>query len=283
MRHNKKRNTALLYEFLIRHVSKCLIESRKDEANRAVALLTKYYKTGPLRQELDLFNHALYTKVKTPEYASKLLGEVLKEARRMNTRRLDQSKTKLIKEINRTFDGDSFFNHKIPNYVMYASLQTLLNNANGHKKLNESVNRLQLEETVVQHMVSEKHAKLSIKDSLKMDPKYSNAVCRVVINKFNEKYSGTLNEAQKKLLSKYAVSLISENRHVLSKALAEEIENVKTALTRVTDKEIVKDKDLLGKLSECRMKLNQLQPDNVSEANLVAVLKFMSLAEEVER
>ena len=75
MRHNKKRNTALLYEFLIRHVSKCLIESRKAEANKAVGLLKKYYKSGPLREELDLFDSALQSKVQTAEYASKVLSE----------------------------------------------------------------------------------------------------------------------------------------------------------------------------------------------------------------
>jgi len=283
MRHNKKRNTALLYEFLIRHVSKCLIESRKDEANKAVALLKKYYKAGPLREELDLFNHALHSKVRTAEYASKLIAQVLKEARRINARRLDESKTKLIKEINRTFDAASFFAHKIPNYVMYASLQSLLNNATGHKKLNESVTCLQLEEKLVTFMLAERTSQQSLAESLKLDPQYNNAVYRIVINKFNEKYAGALNEAQKKLLSKYAVALISENKKVLTNAIAEELQAAKSSLSVISDTEIAKDKDLVKKISECRQRLEQVRPDDASEATIVAVLQFMSLAEEVSR
>jgi hypothetical protein len=283
MRHNKKRNTALLYEFLIRHVSKCLIESRKDEANKAVAILKKYYKAGSLREELDLFNHAFHTKVKSAEYASKLLGKVLHEAKRIHTRRLDESKTKLIKEINRTFDANAFFAHKIPNYVMYASLQTLLNNATGQKKLHESVNCLQLEEKLVNFMLSERTSQQSLADSLKLDPQYNNAVYRIVINKFNEKYAGALNEAQKKLLSKYAVALISENKKVLSNAIAEELLAVKTKLSVIADKEIARDKDLVKKILECRQRLDQVCPENASEATIISMLQFMSLAEEVSQ
>jgi hypothetical protein len=283
MRHNKKRNAALLYEFLIRHVSKCLVESRKDEANKAVALLKKYYRSGPLREELDLFNCALNTKVHTAEYASKLLSEVLKRAKRISPKRLDENKTRLIKDINRSFDADSFYAHKIPNYVMYASLQTLLNNETGHKKLHESVNRLQLEEKIVTYLLTDRNEAKSLAESMKLEPQYNNAVYRVVINKFKKKYQEALTESQFRVLSRYAQALISENIAPFRSAVRREVEAAKQKLALVTDPEIGKDKDLMNKISECRTQLHQFDTEKVEEADVVRLLQFMALSDEVTR
>ncbi len=280
MRHNKKRNTALLYEFLIRHISKCLVESREDEAKKAVNMIKKYYaKNSVLHKELDLFNHIFKNTVKSRDYASRLLSEVVSQAKGLDQRALDQCKGRLIKEINYSFDADQFYSHKIPNYVIYASAQTLLSDS---KKIN-NIEKIKIEEKIVDFLTEDKSPAQSISQALKLDPKYNNAVYKIVIKKFDDKYSGKLNENQRKFLTKYAVSLISENKIIFSNAANNEIAKIQDSLAMITDPEIAKDKDLMGKITECRKALQSYDPKSLTEHQVVKLLQYMSLSEAINK
>lgn len=281
MRHNKKRNTGLLYEFLIRHVSKCLIENKTAEAKKAVGLLKKYYQSGLLREELELFKTTLGSRVMTTDYASRLIAESVKQSARFSHKKSDGLKTKLIKDINESFDAADFYSHKIPHYVMYASLQTLMNHGNGGKKLHESMDRIRVEERLAKFLTSEKDATQNMREALKLDPSYNSAVYRIVVNKFDKKYAGVLSESQKRLLTKYAIAVISESTEVLERAVIKEIDGLKERLSIITDGEVLRDKDLMTKISECRVQLNALDTKNISDQNLTTILRFMSLADEV--
>jgi len=280
MRHNKKRNTALLYEFLIRHVTRCLVESKADEANKAVSLIKKYFKSGPLCEELHLFNQVLKNQVQTAEYAAKILAEVESRASRIPTSKADEVKGNLIHDINKSFQKESFYNHKIPNYSVYASLQSLINDASGHKKLTESFDRIRLQERIVTFMVTERDR---TKEALKANPQYNSAVYRMVLQKFNKKYNETLSAPQKSLLAKYAVSLVTENKTVLVKALGEAIDSAQEALSFINNVEVRKDKDLSQKIKECKARLIKTDKNDPSKENVISVLRFMALADEVSQ
>lgn len=279
MRHNKKRNTALLMEFLIRHISKCLINDMKEDANKAVALSKRYFsKKKALHEELSLFNALLATQVKSRQSAEKILGEVSKSASKMNARKLDAEKSRLIKEINHTF-GDAVYGYKIPNYTVYASIQTLFSDARNKKKLNP-VERIKLEDTIVEHLVKEQTDK--VVDKLKTNPDYNNAVYKFVIERFHKKYSDKLSEAQKKLLTKYAVYMISENKGVIRSAVDKEIREVKHKLKHIRDRSLLDDSDTMAKITECYKKIVTTDFSEINEQNILDVLRYMKLAEEVD-
>lgn len=278
MRHNKKRNTALLYEFLIRHISKCLVESKEAEANKAVAILKRHFsKNSVLHEELSLFDSIFKHKVKSLPYAAKVLNQILSESSKLNPKALTDAKTKLIKEINQEFDTEAFYSHKIPNYVIYASAQSLFS----RRKEISPIDRLKLEEKIVTFLTEEKGAHQSLAQTLKLDPKYSNAVYKIVLKKFDEKYAESLNENQKKLLGKYAVSLFSENKRIFSNAVKQEMENVRSSIGGIADPEVAKDKDLMHKIQECREHLNEIDTENMTEQSIVRLLQFMKLADTV--
>ena len=278
MRHNKKRNTALLYEFLVRHVSKCLVEKRGDEAVKAVNLIKRHFKVGPLREELDLFNAAFQSNIKTREYAMRVLSAVLEEAKNINANKLDVAKGKLIKEINKTFESRDIFSHKIPHYVMYATLQTLINDESGKKKLPFS--KLQMEERLVDFISKPRTSEQTLNESLRMDPVYNNAVYRIVVNKFEKKYDGVLSENQKKLLTRYALSKISNNSNPLEAFIVAECSRIFNKLDFITDRQIVEDKDLMKKIQECKAKLRSRDISG-NDSDIVMMLRYMSLADEV--
>ena len=54
VKHNKKRNTAFIYEVLIREVVKRSIKNEKKERNNTIAVLKEGFKKGSLlRKELE--------------------------------------------------------------------------------------------------------------------------------------------------------------------------------------------------------------------------------------
>lgn len=280
MRHNKKRNTALLFEFLVRYVSKCLVDKKNEEASKAVEITKKYFTKGPLREELDLFNKVLCSKVSNVTYASKLLQEALASVKRINTKHSEKIKSNLILEINKTFDADVFYSQKVPNYVIYASFQMLLNNESGKKNLYESVDKITLEDKIVNFMLNGVRKDVPIAEALKLDPKYSNAVYKIVISKFDKKYSNLLSEQQKKLLTKYAVSLISENKKVFNIAIEHEIKIATERLNQIKDASLQEDAELMKKINECKTKVSEINTLNISDGQMIQVLNFISLAEE---
>ena len=278
--HNKKRNTALLWEFLVRHISKCIIENKKEEAKKAINLSKRYFsKKSPLFYELKLFDAVLDTTVKSTESAHKILNEIYRLSRKINVREVDASKSKLIKEINYTFDKDQFYGCKVPNYVVYASLQTLINEVKNKKKNLNALDKIKLEERIVDYLVKENK-----QDPSKLfvtNPDYNNVVYKLVIKKFYDKYSNKLNEDQRKLLTKYVVYLISENASILQASIEKEVKKAKQVLKSIRDKNILEDKDLMKKMNECYKRLVVTNFDIISEENIIEVLKYMSLVNEV--
>lgn len=279
-RHNKKRNTALLMEFLIRHISKCLINNKNEEAHKAVSLSKKYFSKGrALHEELKLFNTILGTSVSSKQSAQKILTEVSKSAAKMNARRLDVEKSKLIKEINHSL-GSELYDYKIPSYTVYASVQTLFSDARSKRKTLKSINRIKLEDTVLEHLSRGEEGQAV--EKLKVDPSYNNAVYKFVIERFHKKYDTKLSEAQKKLLTKYAVYMISENKGVIKSAIDKEITEIKNKLKGIRDKSILENTEVTAKINDCYKKIVTTDFGNVNDQTILEVLQYMKLIEEVE-
>ena len=280
--HNKKRNAALLYEFLIRHISKNLIASNKSEANRAVVLSKKYFSKGSvLSEELKLFKSLLDTQVTSRESAHKILNEVVKSSSKLNARNLDIEKSKLIKEINYTLKSKDFYDHKIPDYLIYASIHSLLGESRNKKKVLSSIDRIKLEDKISEYLIREN--KFEPTNQFKTDPRYNNAVYKFVIERFNEKYENKLTESQKKLLTKYSVYTMSGNEGVIKSAIQKEVAGIKDKLRDIKDKSLSENKELSHSLKECYKKVVTTDFDVISENNVLKLLQFMQLVDEVEQ
>jgi len=284
-RHNKKRNAALLYEFLIRHISKCLLSNKKQGAGNALDISKRYFSNGSLLYgELFLFKNILNTRVKSRHSAQKIINDVCDTASKMNSRKLDVEKSKLIKEINHTLKEKTFYNYKIPNYTVYASVQTLLNEIRNKKKSISSVEKIKLEDNIVEYLINDNNNnKNTVQETLKVNPNYNNAVYKFTIERFHKKYDQKLNESQKKLITKWVVYNLSGKTGVLKSALQKESKIIKEKLMKVHDDEIRKDKDLMKKLNECYHKFSSIDFDEITEQKVFDVLQFMKLIEEVEQ
>jgi hypothetical protein len=278
--HNKKRNCALLYEFLIRHVSKCLVNRQPEAAKQALEISKKYFSVGmPLHEELELFKSIIDSRVQSRHFAQKIIETVCQRASMINARELDVAKSKLIKEINYSFKDKNFYNYKIPGYIVYASVQALLNNSRNKKQLVDEIQRLKLEDVVCDYMVNSVQPTVS---PLTSNPSYNNTVYNLVVEKFNKKYDQKLNLSQKKLLMQYAAYMISGDDSKVKQTIQEESKNILNKIQFITDEKVRSDVGLMQKISECKQKFAIRDKSEITDESIMEFLRFMQLADEVE-
>jgi len=221
IRHNKKRNTAFLYESLIKELTKAILRNDTQTKAKALNLIKESFrKDSVLKKELDLYNSLLEAKGLDKEFASRLLSEVKKDFDNLDRKESFNSQTQLIKKINETFSKEVFANF-ISNYRDIATIGQFFQSSQlGAKK------RLLIEDKIVNLMTTTKE-ELSESQIKHIDK----LTYKTFINKFNSTYKDTLKEEQKKLLTNFIVSF-SDNGLGLKSFLNEEIGRLKTELNQ---------------------------------------------------
>jgi len=283
-KHNKRRNSGLLYEFLVRHISQCLLENNKKEAIKTAKIAKKYFSVGTnLNKELNLYKTVLENKVVSKESATKLLNELYAESSKIDLLKLDEEKSKIIKEINYNLDSKKVFNYNIPNYYDYAVVQTLINE-NKEKKLN-SVDRIKLEDYLLEIIVTPDSK--SVINEQKIDEneeniKFNKAVYKFTCKGFNEKILKQLSERQKKILFNYAAFLIAENKEDFKSKISEQVNEIKCSLREVKDIGVSKDKELNKKINECYKQFVSINFDRINDDKIVELLEYANLSDELE-
>lgn len=282
IKHLKKRNSGLLYEFLTRHISNCLVLDKKDESLKTLSLIKKYFSSGTkIHEELMLYKAIVDSKVKTKESAFKMLNEVYSQYATIDIGKLNEEKSKLIKDLNYNFDSKLIYSYKVPEYTIYASLNVLLNDKRSNKKvLNENIDRIKLEDNIVSFLTNKENKQIN---EVKLDPSYTDVVYKLIVNKFHEKYSKQLNENQRKLISKYVVSQINNNKSILQEEIKKESNIIKDSLRTITDEQVSKDVDLSKKINECYKKFVSTDFENMNEDRMIEFLEYMSLIHEMKQ
>ena len=102
-RHNKKRNTAFIYEALIRELTKCVVAKDKQRKGIIVSLVKEHFAVGTaLRRELDLYKALYETKSLDRPTSEKLLYEVKRSHDFLNREDIFKEQTAIINKINKT-------------------------------------------------------------------------------------------------------------------------------------------------------------------------------------
>ena len=95
MKHNKKRNVGIVYELLLKHISKSLLENNKREAKKAAKIIEKRFgdKNSEIYKEFRLFNALANSKVKNTHTVASILQEAKSAARKnFNFEKLEKEK-----------------------------------------------------------------------------------------------------------------------------------------------------------------------------------------------
>ena len=130
VKHIKIKNTAILYELLSRQITVDVLNDTKSP--KSVRIFKEFFsKNTEMGKEYELYSILLEKKYKNDSHASQLVEAVVKSRRKLSNRRLNNEKYNLIKTIKENYDIKEFFNTRIPNFKIMASVYKLFGTETG--------------------------------------------------------------------------------------------------------------------------------------------------------
>jgi hypothetical protein len=276
--HNKKRNSGLLYEFLVRSISRALVEGDTKRSNVALKVIRRHFKPGcELHKEFRLINSLIKTTVSSEMVAASIIQEAKVAARAYDTPALDREKSLLISAVNRSINDENFYDHQVDNYRMYATVQTLLNDwRTPHADLGRVA---QYEDQLLKWLVTEK---LEPTDPAMTEdtPGTSRLLMKMMMKRLNEKYASVLNNEQKQLLRAYAFSTANDDPSSIKLKLQE----IRQKLVAEIDEYGLKNPDdvyVNKKLVEARQRLEEEALQSVDDDTVTRFMLYTKLSSEL--
>ena len=268
-KHNKKRNTAFLYEALVREIAKSVINKQSQRNNFIIFLVKEHFSQGTeLAKELELYKSLSETNDLDSHTAEKLIQEAKRVHDKVNKKKLFIEQSRLISKINRNLSKDVFSNF-VPNYKSLATISQIFNDDISVK------NKVLLERELLKKLTSTEAS------NHKQTPA-TNLVYRTFIKKFNEAYGGTLLEEQKKLLQKYVTSF-NDNGIQLKLFLNEELGRLKKLVEKsLRQEEINEDSEMIEKTKKVLNVIEGFKSKPFDKEMLTQVLKIQNLAKEIK-
>jgi len=275
VKHSKYKNTGILFELLTRQLTSDTIAGNNP---KSLDFLKKHFNSKTeLLKEYKIYHTLATQKYKKDSQATMLIEELIKSHRNLNKSQLRREKYNLIKEIKDNYDINNFFKAKITNYKIMASIFNLLENKNA-----APLSIVNSKVTILEH-ITEKQKEKPKKDTVlenyeKQDKDARLLTYKVLLEKFNDKYSGLENN-QKTLLKEYVNSV--SNSPALKSYLNQEIKEVKKDITKYSKK--VEDKVIAIKLNETKNMVNSLdKKTSVSDDNVINLLNYYELVNELK-
>ena len=279
-KHNKIRNTGLLYEFLLRQITADVLN--KDDKSKAISIVkSRFNETTELGKELALYNIVMNKKFNNDAKADYFINEVVKERRKLNNSVLKREKYNLIKEIQSNYNLQKFTSSKVPNYKIYASTY----------KLFEFINSLSPDEKTESFFNLVEHITTNNKD-IKLSETISNLpddedlrilTYKTLLEKFNQKYT-KLSGAQKNLLKEYINNISNTNSlkdtlkeivNELKKDLKAHSKNLKDKVVKIKLKEAIKSIDKF-----CGVDSKQ---NIVKDSHVLQTMRYLELVKEMKK
>ena len=175
MKHNKKRNTAFLYQTLVREMTKAALQSDNDSKNKISSILKEHFNTSSLlHRELNLYKTLSDVRGVNKDTAEKILSEVKRVYHTLGEQEIFDEQSEVIKKIN-TDVGKQVFNNFISNYKTLATISQMFNNKTPISK------KVILEQSMVDLMASNPRQEKAMKP-------IDNVAYTIFVQKFNEKY-----------------------------------------------------------------------------------------------
>jgi len=271
LKRNKKRNTAFLFEILVRELTKSVIQKRSDYGIKISKIVKEHFGKGTLlKKELEIYKSLQEESGLESYIAEKLIYEAKGQHSQLDKERIFQEQSALIKKINKELTPD-VFSQFVPNYKSIATIHQIFNDSLSPKK------KVLLEATILETLTSNEQL---VEGKAK---KVDNLVIKKFVQRYNKQYeSKNLHEEQRKLLQKYVMSF-SDNGFDLNIYLNEEIGRLKNILSESGGiKEIAEDTEMLEKNRAILNILESFKEQPVSIDVVKKVLRVQNLAREIQ-
>jgi hypothetical protein len=249
--------------------------------SKSVEILKKFFNEGTeLGKENQLYQVLLKENYNSPRKAEKLLEVVLKSREKLQNKKLRTEKYNLIKKIKENYKVEDFFNVRIPNYKVYASIyKSFLAETTPVFDPADEVNSTF---TIMEHITRNKTKPRNTDNKTlakfkKEDTDLRLLSYQLMVDNFNGKYK-TLNSMQRNLLKEYVNNI--SNTNSLREFINGEVKKVKEILTKSLPK--ITDKITKIKLKESIAQVDTLTKGKiVRDKQVVSLMRYYSLIGEL--
>ena len=279
IKHSKIKNTGILFELLTRQITADVLAGK---STKSVGILKKFFNENTeLGKELELYKLLSEKNYNSEVKANDLLNVVIKQRQKLSNSDLRREKYNLISSIKENYNVTDFFNGRIPNYRLLASIYNIFQSETTDEKF-KADHLVNSKFTVLEHITHKKIDDVKIKQKViaeysKQDKDLRLLAYEILVDKFNKKYK-SLDESQKRLLKNYINNI--SNTNSLREYVDKEVTRINTILTKELPK--VDDKITNIKLSEAINQIENLTKGKiVNEKQVLALMRYYELIKEI--
>ena len=276
VKHSKYKNTGILFELLTRQLT---ADTIAGDSPKSLSFLKKHFNSKTeLLKEYKIYHTLATKKYNKDSQATMLIDTLIESHNKLNKSQLRREKYNLIKEIKENYDVNNFFKSKITDYKIMASIFNLIENREA-----TPLSIVDSKTNLLEH-ITEKPSNKKTKDPVletysKQDKEIRLLTYKVLLEKFNDKYSG-LQDNQKTLLKEYVNNVT--NSPALKSYVNQEIKEVKKDISKYSQK--VEDKAIAIKLNEAKNMIKPLcKKTSVSDDNVINLLNYYELTNELNK
>jgi hypothetical protein len=279
VKHSKYKNTGILFELLIRQITTDTLDGKDSPATD---ILKKYFVKSELGREYKLYETLLKKISLTETKANIVIGTLTDSSKALNRGVIKRQKYNLISEIQKHYDLNEFFGHKLPNYKVHAAFYTLLEIVNSPQTVDHE-QTIDNKVTILEHLTAAQIKPSIVKDDVmdefnKSDKDVRFLAYKMVLENFNVKYD-TLHQNQKLILKEYITSVDNTSR--LKEFYTNKIIEIKEellALNKKTENKVTKIK-----INEIISIINlPAKNAKITDNDLVDLLQYYDLINELE-
>ena len=276
LKHNKLRNTGLLFELLVRQITSDTLNNRES---KAVDILKNNFNNNAIAKEYTIYKALLNNKNLSEAKANIVIESAIEAHKKLNKSLLNTQKYKLISQIKENYDIEEFFKSKIDNYKTLASVYMMFEMYQSDNI--DPENQVKYKFSIMEDIcdgVKTKSKDPVLEEYESYDKGTKALVYKLMVQKFNEKYT-QFNSKQKKLLKEYINNISTPD--TFKEYVNEEFTKLKTKLTNLSSK--ISDEVRKVKLQEV---VNIIKPipqhKQVCDLDLENLLHYYELEKEME-
>jgi len=280
LKHSKIKNTGILFELLTRQITADVLAGK---STKSVSILKEYFnEKTELGKELELYKLLSEKNYISEVKANDLLNVVVKQRQKLSNTNLRREKYNLIKSIKENYNVTDFFNGRIPNYRILASIYNVFQSETTNEKF-KADHIVNSRFTVLEHVTNKKIDEKQIKEKVlkeytKEDKDLRLLAYQILVDKFNTKYK-KLDESQKSLLKNYINNV--SNTNSLREYVDKEVTIIKNKLNKHLPK--VNDKITNIKLTEAINQIENLTKGKiVNEKQVLTLMRYYELIKEIK-
>jgi hypothetical protein len=278
IKHSKYKNTGILFELLVRQITTDTLDGKDSPAKD---ILKKYFVKSELGREYKLYETLLKRTSLTEGKANVVVDTLIESSKTLNRGAIKRQKYNLISEIQKQYDLNEFFNHKLPNYKVYAAFYTLLEIVNAQESTNPD-QIISNKVTILEHLTAAKINNDDRSESMiefeQADKSVRLLAYKRILENFNSKYND-LHPQQKEILKEFITSV--DNKPRLKEFYITKVTEIKEKLATLNNK---------TKNEATKIKINEIiniiqvpaKTSKITDNDLVDLLQYYDLINELE-